>query len=161
MKVRQRAPEGSELRALRQPRRGGRKAIAAFERPRHRRPGVPALRQLDDAARRRLAQDFGQHAVVGRDEAIVPRLRREAAPRRPDAGIDDRQEDRPGGKVAIARRQLERTFEHVVGGDVVRDVDERGLGTNPEDHALHRAGVVIPGAEVAEEGDHRAHGPRI
>ena len=65
---------------------------------RHRRPGVAPLRELDDPLRRRLAQHQRQHAVVGRDEAIVARLGRDAAPRRADAGVDDREEDGAGGK---------------------------------------------------------------
>ncbi len=40
-----------------------------------------------------------------------------------------------------------------MGGDVVGDVDERRLGTNPQDHALHRPGVVVAGPEVAEKGN--------
>ncbi len=161
MEVRDGAPESGELCALCQPRRRGREAIPPFERPRDGRPGVAALGQLDDAARRRLAQDLGQHAVVGRDEPVVARLGGNATPRRSDAGIDDGQEHRAGRKVAIGRGELQRALEHVVGGDIMRDVDERRLGADAEDDAFHRAGVVIPGPEVAEERDHRAHGQRI
>jgi hypothetical protein len=41
--------------------------------------------------------------------------------------------------------------------DVVRDVDQRRVRTDPERDALHRSGVMIPGAEVGQQGDYRAH----
>ena len=63
----------------------------------------------------------------------------------------------PGGKVPERRRELERALEHVVRRDVVRDVDERHVGTDPEHHALHRPGVVIARAEVAQERDDGTH----
>ena len=37
------------------------------------------------------------------------------------------------------------------GGNVVRDVDERRLGADPEDDRFHRAGVVIASAEIRQE----------
>ena len=93
-------PECSHVHASRQPRRRRREPIAAFERAAHRRPGVLAFGELDDPARRNRLEDRGQHAVVGGDEPVVAGFGRDAAPRRPDAGIDDRKKDGAGGKVA-------------------------------------------------------------
>jgi hypothetical protein len=99
-----------------------------------------------------------QHAVVRRDEAIVAGVGRDAAPRRADAGIDDRDEDGARGKVLVRRRQLQRTGGHVVRWDVVRDVHQRGIGTDPENHTFHRAGVMVRGTEIGQE---RYDGPHV
>ena len=79
-----------------------------------------------------------EHAVVGSDEPIVARVGRNAAPRRSDARIDDDEKDRACGKVPVGGRELEGAGEHVVRRHVVGDVDERDVGTDPENHALHR-----------------------
>ena len=109
-----RSPERRQLNALREPRGGGRKAIAPFERAADGRPRVAPLGQLDDLLRGRLAQDRGQHAVVGRDEAVVARVGSDAATCRADAGIHDRHEDRARWKVLVGGGELERARQHIV-----------------------------------------------
>ena len=69
--------------------------------------------------RRIFAQHDGQHAVVGRDEPVVARLRRDAAARAADAGIDDDEEDRAGGKVRGRPRRARERRDDVVRRDVV------------------------------------------
>ena len=71
------------------------------------------------------------------------------------ARVHHDEEDRPSGKVLVAGGQLDRGRHDVVRRDVVADVDERGVGTQPEDDALHRAGVVVRRAEVREQRDDR------
>ena len=45
---------------------------------------------------------------------------------------------------------------------VVRDVDERRIGTDPEHDAFHRPGVVIARAEIGQQGDYRSrHAPSL
>ena len=119
------APERRQLDALREPRRGRREPIAAFERPADGRPRVLPLGQLDDALRRhaRRAPASARRCRAPRTGSRRPRG--DAAPRRSDARIDDDEEDGAGGKVAIRGRQLERAGQHVVRRHVVRDVDER------------------------------------
>src|SRR5437764_6169678 len=84
-----RSAERRQLDALREPRRRRRKPIATLERAAHRRPRVLPLGQLDDAFRRMLVEDGGQHPVVGRDELVVAGFGRDAPTRRADAGIGD------------------------------------------------------------------------
>ena len=148
--------EGGDVDALGEPRRGRREAIPPFERAAHCRPRVLPLGQLDDPLGRMLVEDGRQHAVVGRDERVVAGVGGDAAARRADAWIDDDEENRAGGKIAIGRGELERAAEHIVRGDVVRDVDQRHVRTDPERDAFHRACVVIARAEVGEHGDDRA-----
>ena len=84
-----------------------------------------AARTAARSARRRASaacscEDRRQHAVVGRDEPVVAGLGREAAARRSDAGIDDDEEDRAGGKVLVASRPARaRRPSDVVRRDVV------------------------------------------
>jgi hypothetical protein len=49
-----------------------------------------------------------------------------------------------------------------VWGYVVRDVDARRIGTDPEDDGLHGTGVVIARAEISQERyDWSSHDPVI
>jgi hypothetical protein len=116
---------------------------------------VAPLRQLDDALGPRLLEDAGEHAVVGRNEPVVTRLGNQAAAGGSHARVHDDKEDRASGKVLVAGGQLDRGRHHVVRGNVVADVDQRRVGTQPEDHALHRAGVMVRRAEVREQRDDR------
>ena len=127
-----RPAERVELDAAQQPGGGGRESIAAFERAADGRPEIAALGQFDDALGRRVLEDGGEQAVVGRDEAILPHFGRDAAARRTDAGIDDGDEHGPGGEISEAGGELERPAEHVVRGDVVGDVDEREIGADAQ-----------------------------
>ena len=43
----------------------------------------------------------------------------------------------------------------------VRDVDKRRLLTNAKDDAFHDAGIVVAGAEVAEQSDDGPHGDQL
>jgi len=69
--------------------------------------------------------------VVGSHELVAAGIGGNAAARRTDPGIDDDEKDRADWKIAARRGELERAAEHVVRGDLVRDVDERRVGTNP------------------------------
>ena len=104
---------------LRQPAGGGREAIAALECSADRRPRIAPLGQLDDPLRLVLAQDRGQHAVVGRHEPVIARVGDQPAAGRSHAGIDDDEEDGAGGKYLYAGRELERARQHVVRRNVV------------------------------------------
>ncbi len=152
-----RSPERRQLDALREPRGGGCEAIAPFERAADGWSRVAPLGQLDDLLGGRLAQDRGQHAVVRCDETVVARVERDAATCRADAGVHDRHEDRARWKVFVGGGELERPRQHIVGGDVVGEIDQRDLGTDGEDHALHGPGVVIPGTEVGQQRNEGAH----
>src|SRR5439155_8332674 len=139
-----------------------REAIASFERAAHRRPCVAPLAQFDDAPRRVLVEDRGEHAVVGRDEFVVPRVGGDAPARRTDAWIDDDEEDRAGRKEFIRSGELQRACKHVVRRNVVRDVDERHVGADAERDAFHRAGVMVARAEIGQQCDDRSgHVPSL
>ena len=104
-----------------------------------------------------LVEDGGQHTVVGRDELVVAGFGRDAPTHRSDAGIDDDEKDCPGWKILVRRGELQRGAQHVVRRQIVGDVNERRVRTNPERDAFHRAGVVVLRAEVGQERD---DGPR-
>lgn len=48
---------------------------------------------------------------------------------------------------------------HVVRRHVVRDIDQRGLGTNPQHDSLHRTDVMVSGTEVGQQGNNRSGHP--
>ena len=95
----------------------GRKPVASLERAADRRPGVPPLRQLDDALGWRLLEDQRQHAVVRRHEPIAAGLGGNRPPGRSDARIDHDDEDR-AWRESTCRRPPARARRH----DVVRRV---------------------------------------
>ena len=82
--------------------------------------------------------------------------RRQRPPRAADARIDDHHERGAGREVRRRRGEVAGRFGDVVRGDVVGEVDERGVGAHRERRALHRPDVGIPGAEVREERQHGA-----
>jgi hypothetical protein len=151
-----RSAKRGEIDPLGQPGGCGRKAIPPLEGAADGRTPVLPLGQLDDPLGGVFVQNRGQHAIIGRHEAIVAGVGRDAAARRADAGVDDHQEDGAGRKIAVRCGEFERAAEHIMRGHVVRDVDERRVGANPQRHTLHRAGVVIARAKVGEQGDDRA-----
>jgi hypothetical protein len=108
------------------------------------------------ASGRRFVEHRAQEPVVGAHETIVARFHRDAVARRAHAGIDNGEEDGAGRKVSVRGGKLPCTRTDVVGRDQVGDIDEGGLGTDPEDHALHRADVVVFDAEIGDERDDRA-----
>jgi hypothetical protein len=122
--------------ALGQPSGGG-EPIAAFERAADRRPRVAALRQLDHLLWRCLEKHGRQHTVVRRDEPPIPCLGNNPPALCSDARIDDDQEDRPGRKVLIRSRQLQRRGPNVVRRQIVGDVDQGDIDRQAQHDALH------------------------
>jgi len=92
-------------------------------------------------------------AVNIRRIAPEPCLGGNAASRRSDARIHHDQKDRSRRKIAIRRGELERAGQHVMRRHIVRDVNQRDVRTDPQDHTLERAGVVIAQAKIREQGD--------
>src|SRR5205085_2488020 len=72
-----------------------------------------------------------------------------------DAGVDDREMD-AGRHVLERRRENERTLEHLVRLDSVRDVDDLDVGRDPLHHPVAGADEVVFEAEVGQEGDEHA-----
>src|SRR5690606_24560658 len=77
-----------------------------------------------------------------------------------DAGVDDRQHD-AGAQVADAAGEGEPAAAHVVGGDVVGEVDDGGAGFDRADHRVHDADELVDAPVVGQEGDRVVgdHGP--
>ena len=92
-----------------------------------------------------------EQAVVGADEEpSVLRPQRERAPVASDAWIDHRQVD----ALRHERQRVaedDRTLEHVLGWDPVRNVDDLDFGRDPLDHAVTGAYEVVLETEVAQE----------
>ena len=155
-----RAAERRQLDALRQPGRGGREAVAPFERAADRRPRVPPLGQLDDAPRRRSSNTTRQHAVVRRHEPVVAGVGGDAAARRADARIDDDQKDRAGRKVAIGGGELERAGDDVVRRRCrarCRRASRRGRCRARRPSSCRRSGRAVP-KSVSSAIDRPRHG---
>src|ERR1043166_1594337 len=147
----------AQLDALRQPRRRRREPVAAFERAADVRQRVLPLGQLHDPRRAHVPEHRGQQTVVGGDEFIAAPLGGDAAPRRSDAGVDDAQKHGARGKVFERRGEFERAAKDVLRRNLVRDVDERGVGTNAKRDAAHGADVMIARAEISQQRYYRAH----
>src|SRR4029077_1097052 len=126
------APEGGELDALGQPCGGRRKAVASFERPTDRWPRIAALGEFDHAFGGMVVKHQCEDAVVWRDKLVLARISGDPAARRPDAGIDHGDKDRPNREIAIRRRQFEGTGKHIVRRNIVRDVDQRRIRADTE-----------------------------
>ena len=84
------------------------------------------------------------------------RFRRQPAARRSDPWIHDHEKNGSRREIPIARRQLEVRRQDIMWRNIVRDVHERYVWTDAEHDRLHRAGVVIERAEVAQESDDRS-----
>ena len=93
-------------------------------------------------------EDVREEAVVGTDEEPAAGAERERPPLRADAGVDDGHEHGAAREVAVRRVEGEGARLDVVGRDLVHDVDERRVGADAQDRALHRADVVVGEAEV-------------
>ena len=141
--------ERVERHTAQQPRGGRREPIASFEGPADGHAHVARRRDLDDRRGRR--EDRRQHAVVRSDEPVPAGPRRQRPPRAADARIDDHHERRAGREVRRRRGEVAGRFGDVVRGDVVGEVDERGVGADRERRALHRPDVGIAGAEIREQ----------
>jgi hypothetical protein len=96
----------------------------------------------------------GQQAVVGSDEVALASadLDGDGAARRADAGIDDR-EHHPGAEVLRRPAQGEAAGSHVVGRDLVGEVDDGDVGSDGADHGLHDTDELVTRAVVRQEGD--------
>ena len=101
--------------------------------PRARRPACGGVSRSTPSARRCPAR---------RTDSRPPPRRCRAAPSR-------RRDRRPRGRWCRRERSgsdaasCSAPSRTSCGGDVVGDVDERDVGADPEDHALHRPGIVI------------------
>ena len=69
-----------------------------------------------------------------------------------DARVDDGQHD-TAGHVLDGPGQGQRGAPHVVGGDVVGEIDHRHVTGDVTDHRLHDADELVTDTEVGQEGD--------
>ena len=97
--------------------------------------------------------DQREHTVVGRDEDVVVGFNDDGPARAANAGIDHHHMHGARRKEPVGLRDRPGAVEHVVGGDGVADVNDRGFRMDVEHHAMHDAyeGIVKP--EVGGEGD--------
>src|SRR4051812_49296370 len=122
--------------------------IAAMKSITHRLAKVPISGDLASLFSRIGTEDHTQQAVIGRDESMTGRFRQNRPPGTPHSGIYYRNVYRPFRKTMPGLSQRVGGFRNRVGRDLVRDIDDLRLRTNPQDHALHRGDVVVNRTEV-------------
>ena len=156
----ERRAELRERHPEREMRRRGREQIAAVERPRDGLERVLGVRELvsgDDPCPARGRQE--QPVVRADVLPALPVLERERPPRAADPGIDDREMD-ADGHVADRVREHERTLEHRLRRDAVRDVDDLRLRGDALHHPVTRSDEVVLKTEVGQERDEHGGEPR-
>src|SRR5688500_14046247 len=127
--------------------------VAPVEGATHWRQPVSIGPKLERAPAHR--EERREQTVVGTDEAVTAGLEHEPSTRRADAGIDDRDVDRPRREVRRGRLERKRGFRDVMGTDVVSDVDELHVTRDAEDGTLHLGDVRITQAEVGPEREYQ------
>src|SRR5262245_45489212 len=139
-------------------RRSRREQIAPVKRARDRLERVFRIRELvGDVDAAELLRSRDQQAVVRADvDATRPVAQSERAARAAHARIDD-------GEVHTRRherqrvRERERTLQHALRRNPVRDVDDLGIRRDPLDHAVARADEIVLQAEIGQERDEGRH----
>ena len=76
----------------------------------------------------------------------------------PDARVDDGDDDGFFGQVLDRSHEQERSGANVVGGDVVRKVDDPHVGRDAEHDRLAHADELVGMAVVGREGDDHQRG---
>ena len=141
-------------------RSGGREQIASVERPRDRLERVCGVRELMGGNDPRPTRGRQEQAVVGAD--VLPALavlERQRPTRATDTGVDDR-EMNADRHVADRVREHERSLEHRLGRDPVRDVDDLRFGGDLLHDAVTRSHEVVLETEVGQERDEHGREPK-
>jgi len=81
------------------------------------------------------------------------RFDRDCTPLGADSGIHDHEENRPCGEISPAFSQRQSARQYILGRNPMSYIDDRGLRRDRRDHPAHHAGVVVPVAKIAEQGD--------
>ena len=142
-----------------------REEVPAVERVRDVRPPEPPLGQSHGPAEREMLQRSGEDAVIGSDEpragplAATLGFDRHRAAVAADARVDHDEVNRVRRKRAHRVGQDGGAGDDVLRRDLVRDVDERRVRRDAENHALHLRNVTVGEAEVGGESD-EGHGRR-
>ena len=95
----------------------------------------------------------GQEAVVGADERGGGGGDGEEAAVGADAGVDDGEHHTAVGEVLHGAHEGEPAGPHVVGRQVVGDVDDAQTGREAQHHGLADADELVDEAVIGEEGD--------
>ncbi len=103
-------------------------------------------------------RDFGQQAIVRREEQLAAAGHRQQAARGAHSGIDHGEVDADGQVGDRDARQPEAGLGGAERLDVVRHVDDRRVRRAAQDHALHHGDEGIALAEIGGQGDDAAHG---
>lgn len=98
-------------------------------------------------------QDEREDAVIGTDEKLSGGFDQDGAAQRADARIDYHDVHGSGRKMSPRLGDGEGGFGDIEGAAFMRDIDDVRLGADPENDALHDAGVVIGETEVGGQGD--------
>ena len=84
-----------------------------------------------------------KHAIVRRDEILIVRAHQQRSPRSADSRIDHHNVNRAIRKIRIRSSDRQRAIEQIKRRHVMRDVDDRDIRINFEDHALQRADQMV------------------
>ncbi len=94
-----------------------------------------------------------QQTVIGRDVELASRGNREDRPIRTHARIDDGDMHGAGRKRLREIGDEKRGTTDVLRRNLMRDVDDRGLRRETEDHAFHLGDVMVGPSEVGGQRD--------
>src|SRR5579875_748809 len=105
-----------------------------------------------------LGVDITEQTIVRSDKIPITGMKRDGAPCAADAGINDADEDRTGGEIAIDSRENPGRRRYPLWCNLVRDIDKLSLGNNPQRDSFQHAHVAVTGAKVGHESDKRMVG---
>src|SRR5579875_1471335 len=121
---------------------------------------VCRIGEVHNAMYRLLGIDVAEQAVVRSDKIPITGMKRDGAPCAADTGINDADEDRTGGEIAIDSRENPGRRRYPLWRNLMRDIDKLSLGDNPQRDPFQHAHVAVTGAKVGHEGDKRMVGRR-
>jgi hypothetical protein len=100
---------------------------------------------------RRRVDDVGEQPVVGSQEHVLVRGDDQDAARTADAGVDDRDMNAAGRKVAKRARQPETSLRRPVREDLVREVDDAHGGVTHHQLPFHDADERVARTEIGRQ----------
>jgi len=130
--------------------------IATMKRSTHGVAEKALIRDVNHALRGIILQSEREETIVRADEESARGLNEHGPPLGPNARIHDGHVDRPFGESPRALGERERGSPDILRRDQVREIHDRGLTMDGEDHTLHRPDEEIGEAEIRQERDHAA-----
>ncbi len=98
-------------------------------------------------------ENHREHSVIGCDEEVPSGFGQDRTPRAADAGVDHHHVDGALGEVRPRFGDDEGGLGHIVGRDVMADIDDARRGRDARDHAFHDAHKMVGKPEIRGKSD--------